>query len=750
METSSRGTLLAAGDVQAGKGGEWLLDPADIEIVTTGENTGIYETGKGAAVGSEEPDHTFSPTADSSKVSASKINEQLKAGTSVVVKTSGTRTQDNGSQGGNITVNADITKDSGGDATLTLEADKNITVNKNITSSQGKLNVNLIGAGSSDGAVVINAAISANGGDVNVHRADKGDVSHNMTIEVRSGKTVTAGNISLVGVNNVTNTVPVNVSGNLTATNTINISGQGSLDKGVYLSSSNLTAASVVVTASSTAWEAMLLSGGTITATNNIELNAVGNKKDGLKIQSNTVLNSTNGNITLNGRSESGYGVVLNNVNMTAGNESHINGQTNWQYPSWLDYRSAIDIKGNSNQFSGDFVITGNGASTTGTGGGVSIESGTVLNNTGNLSIIGNVDKGVGVTFQGGEGTERYTHTGTGNLTISGNAKSAGMGISYFGLGYSNYFFKNAENAGKFVLKGDAITMSGIRIWGELDGVELVGRGSTGVEFYSPSSGPSAPKLLNHTSVTGEGTSNGISFGRTATKGVEIDDSSISGISTGSGAGIRGWVNVTGTNANISGSSVSGPGVVISGDNTISGGHIAGTSVSGSGVDVIGTLSTTGKTDIVGKTTTGNGVNVSGTLNSTDNGLTVSGDSDGTGHGVYLTGTVNGTSVTGDSSRSAGVLLGTGAVVESGAQILAKTRSLIEEAIACDAGATIPESLKNAVKVGESTTKQLAAALQDLVGANPDFLANLVKGNPELLKLIKGEKGDTGLTGPQG
>ncbi|MJE82172.1 hypothetical protein DLN99_23270, partial [Salmonella enterica] len=425
VETSSRGTLLAAGDVQAGKGGEWLLDPTNINITDATSNTGIIATGEGTDSKLDtDTGHVFSPNAGTgSVVSANKIAEKLNAGTNVAIKTSGVKGGD-GTEGGNITVSADISKTSGGDATLTLEADKNITVNKNITSTTGKLNVNLIGAGSSDGAVVINAAINASGGDVNVHRAEKGDGSHNMTIEVKSGKTVTAGNISLVGVEKAGSTVPVNVMGNLTATDTINISGQGNKDKGVYLNNSNLTAASVVVNASSTEWEALLLSGGKIAATNNIELNAVGNKKDGLKIQSNTVLNSTGGNITLNGTSVSGTAIYSNGANLTASKGIILNGtNTNGR---------GVYLQGNVNLTAATVNVTGGSTSST----GIELNSTGINLNATNASFSGKSQTGSGFRLQ--------------QLTLAGGvANGANVTLSSAGSGNSasNFLGNNIFDA---------------------------------------------------------------------------------------------------------------------------------------------------------------------------------------------------------------------------------------------------------------------------------------------------------------
>lgn len=67
----------------------------------------------------------------------------------------------------NITVNSPIKKESGDGATLTLDAMRNITINKEITSTSGKLNVKLNSDtnGNKVGAVIINADIDTNGGD---------------------------------------------------------------------------------------------------------------------------------------------------------------------------------------------------------------------------------------------------------------------------------------------------------------------------------------------------------------------------------------------------------------------------------------------------------------------------------------------------------------------------------------------------------------------------------------------------------
>ena len=84
----------------------------------------------------------------------------LNAGTNVTIQAAAT----NGSA--NIIVKNDIDKTVGSDATFTLDAMRNITVNGNITSKVGKLNVVLNADSNGDqiGAVIINADINTNGG----------------------------------------------------------------------------------------------------------------------------------------------------------------------------------------------------------------------------------------------------------------------------------------------------------------------------------------------------------------------------------------------------------------------------------------------------------------------------------------------------------------------------------------------------------------------------------------------------------
>jgi filamentous hemagglutinin family protein len=132
VETSSKGVLgvtstaTIAVDAPAGAGGEWLLDPRN---VTIGGHHGT--------------------------IAASSIERSLNHGGNVTITTGHF-----GHQAGNITVNSAIAKTRGGDASLTLNAANDIRVNAPITSTHGKLAVDLVAGG----GVTVGAQVATNGG----------------------------------------------------------------------------------------------------------------------------------------------------------------------------------------------------------------------------------------------------------------------------------------------------------------------------------------------------------------------------------------------------------------------------------------------------------------------------------------------------------------------------------------------------------------------------------------------------------
>ena len=194
VETSSKENLQASGVVLA-PGGEWLLDPNNIEIVSGSTNANI--TG------------SFESTNDSAQVGADNIVAALNAGTSVNVQTQSAGT--NG-QAGNITVSESIDVSPGSsDPTLTLTASGDIIINDSIESS-GDQDLNVVF--SAGGNVEINRQVDTKGGDFTSSGV-------NFTNNGLGFLLTTGGNV------NVNHTGAVNVNGQV-ATSGGSFSSQGS------------------------------------------------------------------------------------------------------------------------------------------------------------------------------------------------------------------------------------------------------------------------------------------------------------------------------------------------------------------------------------------------------------------------------------------------------------------------------------------------------------------------------------------
>ncbi|HFV3961082.1 TPA: beta strand repeat-containing protein, partial [Escherichia coli] len=445
VETSSHGNLQAFGSVSAsakkGKAGNWLLDPLDITIVQNAGGNAANET-------DENGEKIFSPgSATQSQVSNTSINSELNNGTSVTVLTNSTSSGSN--QAGNITVNADINKTSGTDATLTLKADGNITVNKNITSTHGKLNVNLAAANtSSTGTITLgnNVSITTNGGNITAGTAN---ASNSVTINV-TGTTLNtssgsqAGNITLNGSRvNVTNanitagnfTLNATANGSnlnnvtLMATHDIILTGSNTTGIGLQLNGTNTlnaTNGSISLTGNSTNGTGLQLSNGTNTlnATNgSISLTGNSTNGTGLFLGGNKTLSASNGSINLTGSSTSGVGLYLGERNSTNAFTA-TNGSINLNGVSVA--KSAIEIRGNNTLTADNINLTGNSTKSF----GIDAQDGAnTLNATnGSINLTGNSQKGVGLQLKG----NTNTLNAAGDVNINGTGKlSQGVGAPH-------------------------------------------------------------------------------------------------------------------------------------------------------------------------------------------------------------------------------------------------------------------------------------------------------------------------------
>ncbi|MFJ9451107.1 beta strand repeat-containing protein [Herbaspirillum sp. NPDC101397] len=128
VETSGLKSLDVVKTPTVGSGGTWYIDPYDLEVVSD-------------AVATANTDGTsvISSVGNSSKIRASTIVGLLNVGTDVTLATGNS----GGADAGDITISAAINKTGGDAASLTLNADNNIIINADITSTSNALNLNL-------------------------------------------------------------------------------------------------------------------------------------------------------------------------------------------------------------------------------------------------------------------------------------------------------------------------------------------------------------------------------------------------------------------------------------------------------------------------------------------------------------------------------------------------------------------------------------------------------------------------------
>lgn len=332
IETSGKQSLNLTSTPDAaavnGIGGTWLIDPTNITIVNNG----------GGAIGTNQ-------------VNVANINNALNSGNNVIITT-----DIGGNNQGNITqnANANINKTAGGDATLRLEADNNIILNGRISSTNGKLNLNLNADSNNNGAgrVEINGAISTRGGNI-----------------VVKGNNATTGDLAGIFINNDINSGGGDIS--LTGRSSSYV---GILNKDVSTINSG---------------------GGKITFNGT----STGTGASARGISSEGVVLSQGGDITFTGNSRSEFGIFNNNVINSGGGKITFNGTSTGNSS---DARG-IFITGDITSGNGDIDLKGNGSNT-----GIYVVNVAISSGNGNLSLT--ADKMLL------DGTSAVT--GTGNLVL--------------------------------------------------------------------------------------------------------------------------------------------------------------------------------------------------------------------------------------------------------------------------------------------------------------------------------------------
>ncbi|EDY6512283.1 filamentous hemagglutinin N-terminal domain-containing protein [Salmonella enterica] len=452
VETSSHRNLQASGAVdasaRAGHGGEWLLDPTDVTIVGAGADTGIDSaTADGTDI--------FTPTASGGQILNSSIVNQLNAGTSVTVKTSGTDTD---GETGNITVNANIIKTAGTDAKLTLLADNNISTGDNVSigATTGKLNLDLLAGNTTNNASIslgkfIN--ISLNGGDL---LADAGNSASGVSLTFTNNGKIKGGNVTLnlsrglggYAYNvNADNDLTINgsVTGStgwgavlgFTAGGKLAMNSPGSIslqandpgngggrvlisgDKGVTL---NAAAGTVTLNAAKAATNGVNITSGNgaVSITNMVQ-----DGSNGMTL-TNANISSKDG-IVLNGTTFWGQAVVMSGVNLTTGGDVDITGLAKNLTTGGLGAASSSGV-----QLSGSNISsTGGNITLTGTAGtdvshpsisSLQVSNSTLTTNNA-LTLNGTTDTTTGVKVTG-------STLSAATLNVNGVAHVQGTGFS--------------------------------------------------------------------------------------------------------------------------------------------------------------------------------------------------------------------------------------------------------------------------------------------------------------------------------
>ncbi|MFB5188066.1 filamentous hemagglutinin N-terminal domain-containing protein [Yersinia intermedia] len=230
VETSSKRNLQAFGHVDAsataGSNGSWLLDPAEVNIVGSGAQSGSSVQTGDIPAGYGINAQVFMPTTNVAQILNSSINTQLDLGTNVTVTTNNNSLTN--CRWCNITLDADIKKTAGGDATLTLHADGNIVINNNISTRAAKLNLNLLAGNSTADSVITlnNVDVLLNNGDLLAKHADDKSATR---IAIQGGR-YEVGNLTLEGNAAVASHIGVSISNaaNISVAGETRITGESS------------------------------------------------------------------------------------------------------------------------------------------------------------------------------------------------------------------------------------------------------------------------------------------------------------------------------------------------------------------------------------------------------------------------------------------------------------------------------------------------------------------------------------------
>jgi mucin-19 len=650
IETS--GYLLELpGIVQAGLGGSWLIDPANVTINTT-STTGSL-AGDLANVGV-------------TNIRASDLQTAINAGTSVTVYGSGT-----------ITISGALTfaNSSGTNAVLTLESTASgptggtagtnasaISINAAINAtgtSQTGLRIRTKGA-----PISTSAGISLTGliDFDNTVGLGAGTATASAGISLAGALSTSAGDITLVGRSSGAQGVTTTAAGLITATNgNITVTGSGTAG-GVNLlaalsAGSGTKLRAITLSGNSTVGHGVMTSAAAgLTATGSLALTGYATAAGGLNL-SGLVKSSVAGDIVLSGQGGAGstgvylYGKALTVTagNLTVQGASLVGGIAsampgtaatggNYGFMASLapiTVSGEIDIRGQGSaatyfgiyadsaisSTAGNISLIGKGDGGVSFGAAVTAGSGALLRN---LSIIGTGTAGHGIVT-----TAAGSLNSTGSIALTGYGVTVGQGLSLLGAVSSTV-------AGDIVLSGRSIATNAIglskAVTAASGGIVIQGATLTGgVATAAP--GTAALGGIYGLSLAAAG-----SLNATGDILVAADSTAYAGVyAQGTIASTRGNVVLLGKG--VDGVNAAGA-ITVGSVGYVRALTITGTATTGSALSTGAAVSATGAITLTGYTNTGDfGITVGSTLASTVGGdVILSGKSGGINAGVYTTG----------------------------------------------------------------------------------------------------------------
>ncbi|ENL8155411.1 filamentous hemagglutinin N-terminal domain-containing protein, partial [Salmonella enterica] len=427
---------------------------------------------------------------------------------------------------GNLTAKNDIAITANNGSVTVMGV--NTTDTTNITSQTGNISIK-----SGEKINLTNVNVSASNDISFAVNSSKSEMTHDWLITIRN-TSLKAGKVLNITTSNGS---PMNYFSHLYLANStlsgktinVNLSGLGHGAE-IYYSNTfngNLSfKADTVAVEETDSWYSFFLGGGSNIVVNgnaNISSSINGDAKKGtailltgnVSVTGDLVLNGNNGddgagigaayggriisaggNITIEGKSKGGYGVVIGNGQISSDNV-FINGTSTTNTGIYISNDAVLnnaEVKGSATN-----------------GIGVQINNNVSLND---VSLKGNTDSGTGVNISG-------NLTNAGSTTVNGVSSGSGTGVDLSG------------NVSGGTVNGSSVSGSGVNIAGNLTGASVVGVSDAGTGVQLADNSVVTQASLNGTSTSGDGLA--------VTGNVKLDDRTAAALKASSvnGTGLK-------------------------------------------------------------------------------------------------------------------------------------------------------------------------------------------------------------------